>query len=45
MMVHYETGEVDFYQFDPDVLMHFRITAEDQMKKIVERLSKAFAAQ
>lgn len=45
MMVHYETGEVDFYQFDPDILLQFRITAEEQMKKIVERLSKAFAAQ
>lgn len=42
LMVHYEAGEVDFYQFDPDVLSLFRITAEDQMKNIVNRLSRAF---
>ena len=42
MMTHYETGEVDFYQFDPDVLALFHISAEEQVKKICARLSQSF---
>ncbi len=42
MLVHLQTGEVDYYQFDPDVLAMFHITSEEQLVKISERLLKAF---
>lgn len=42
MIAHYNTHEVDFYQFDPDVLAMFNITSEQQLVKISERLEAAF---
>jgi len=42
MLAHYQTREVDFYQFDPDVLAMFHITSEDQLQKVSERLEDAF---
>ena len=42
MLVHYQTGEVDFYQFDEDVLKMLHITGEDQIKLIGMRLQEAF---
>lgn len=42
MIAHYQTHEVDFYQFDSDVLALFHITAEEQLKKITFRLAEAF---
>lgn len=45
MLCHYQTGEVDYYQFDPEVLALFHITSESQLQKISERLEKAFTAE
>ncbi|MDY2842610.1 MAG: HDOD domain-containing protein [Treponema sp.] len=45
MLVHYQTGEVDFYQFDPEVLAMFNISSEEMLKKISDRLEKAFARE
>lgn len=45
MIAHYQTGEVDYYQFDVDVLNMFHITSENQLQKISERLVKAFAKE
>jgi len=42
MLAHYQTGEVDFYQFDSDVLAMFHITTEPQLQKISDRLKVAF---
>ena len=42
MITHYETNEVDYYQFDLDVLKLFGISSEIQLRKISEKLSKAF---
>jgi putative nucleotidyltransferase with HDIG domain len=42
LMVHYQQGEVDFYQIDPDVLRMFKISTENQFKKISDRLGEAF---
>ena len=42
MISHYETHEVDYYQFDLDVLKMFKITSEAQLRTISERLSGAF---
>jgi uncharacterized domain HDIG len=42
LMVHYQQGEVDFYQIDADVLRIFRISTEEQFKKVSDRLKKAF---
>ena len=42
MLSHYETNEVDYYQFDLDVLKLFKIGSEAQLKKISEKLVKAF---
>jgi len=45
MLSHYQTKEVDYYQFDPDVLALFHITNEAQLQKISERLEEAFKAE
>ncbi len=42
LMVHYQQGEVDFYQIDPEVLRMFKISTEEQFKKISDRLKNAF---
>lgn len=42
LMVHYQQKEVDFYQIDPEVLRMFKISTEDQFKKISDRLKTAF---
>ena len=43
MMVHYASLEVDYYQFDKDVLAMFGIKSEQQMTKISQRLEESFA--
>lgn len=45
MLAHYQTGEVDFYQFDSDVLAMFHITGEEQLQKISARLETAFSKE
>ncbi len=45
MICHYQTGEVDYYQFDLDVLKMFGIGSENQLKKISEKLSSAFVEE
>ena len=42
MLTHYETHEVDYYQFDLDVLKLFGIGSENQLRKISDKLSQAF---
>ncbi len=42
MIAHYQTKEIDYYQFDEDVLAMFHITSEQQLSKISDRLEKAF---
>lgn len=42
MISHYETHEVDYYQFDLDVLRLFGIGSESQLRKISDKLSAAF---
>jgi len=44
MLSHYETQEVDYYQFDLDVLRMFGIGSESQLRKISDKLSAAFKA-
>ncbi|MGI5056566.1 HDOD domain-containing protein [Treponema socranskii] len=40
--VHYQKGDIDFYQMDPAVLSLFKITSEAQLKSIADRLYIAF---
>ena len=42
MISHYQTHEVDYYQFDLDVLKMFGIGSESQLSKISEKLGTAF---
>ena len=42
MISHYQTHEVDYYQFDLDVLKMFGIGSESQLSKISEKLFAAF---
>jgi putative nucleotidyltransferase with HDIG domain len=42
LMAHYQQGEVDFYQIDAEVLRMFKISTEEQFKKISDRLKDAF---
>jgi len=42
MLAHYQTNEVDYYQFDLDVLKLFEIGSENQLRKISDKLAAAF---
>ena len=42
MISHYQTNEVDYYQFDLDALRMFGIGSESQLSKISEKLAGAF---
>ena len=42
MLVHYSENDIEYYQFDPEILKEFRVENEEQLKKIAERLEKAF---
>jgi putative nucleotidyltransferase with HDIG domain len=42
LMAHYQQEEVDFYQIDTEILLMFKISTEDQFKKISDRLKNAF---
>lgn len=42
MIAHFETHEVDYYQFDLDVLKLFGISSESQLRKISDKLTAAF---
>lgn len=42
LMAHYQQHEIDYYQIDPLILNQFKITGEDQFKKISDRLQTAF---
>lgn len=43
LMTHLQTGEVDFYQLDKNVLSMFHVSSEDQLRKITAKLDAAFA--
>ena len=43
MISHYQTHEVDYYQFDLDVLKMFEISSEKQLQTISEKLATAFS--
>ncbi len=42
LIAHYQTGEVDFYQFDKDVLALFHISTEEHLQMISAKLGSAF---
>lgn len=42
MMTYYQTDEVAFYQFDPEILGMFKITTEEQFKKVSDKLLASF---
>jgi len=42
MIAHYQEDEIEFYQFDSDILKEFRIESEEQLQKISEKLQEAF---
>lgn len=42
LIAHYQTGEVEFDQFDPMVLRTFHIADEDTLKALSEKLKNSF---
>ena len=42
LLTYYQRGEVSFYQFDAEILALFRITNEEQLKKVSDHLLQAF---
>jgi len=42
LLTYYQAGEIDFYQFDPEVLAMFTITTEEQLQKISNKLKASF---
>lgn len=45
MLAHYGDGDIEFYQFDPDILKEFKVENEEQLQKILQRLQKAFSKE
>ena len=45
MLAHFQREEVDFYQFDKEVLNSFHITTQSQLKMISEKLASEFAKE
>jgi putative nucleotidyltransferase with HDIG domain len=45
MLCNYEDEVVGFDQFDKNILTMFRLQSEDQVKKVLERLSHAFTQE
>lgn len=45
ILTYYQSGEIAFYQIDSDVLSLFKISNEDQLKKVSDKLYKSFEAQ
>lgn len=43
MISHYQDEEIEFYQFDSDILQLLNIDTKEQLDKISERLQAAFA--
>lgn len=42
-MIHYQDGDVEFYQIDSEILKMFNIQSENQFQKISEKLKVAFS--
>ena len=40
---HYQEFELEYYQFDPDVLALFNITSETALARISEKFKEAFS--
>ncbi len=45
LLTYYQLNQVQFYQFDPEILAMFRITTEAQLNKISTSLLEAFKKQ
>ncbi|MEE1210937.1 MAG: HDOD domain-containing protein [Treponema sp.] len=43
LMIHYQDGDVEFYQIDSEILKMFNILSENQFQKISEKLKVAFS--
>lgn len=42
MLAHYENGDIEFYQFDNELLQKFNIAAQENLDVISQRLKNAF---
>lgn len=45
IMTYYQTGEIAFYQIDSELLSQFKITTEDQLKKVSDKLFASFSKE
>ena len=45
IMTYYQSGEVAFYQIDTEILSMFKITTEEQFKKISAKLQVSFSKE
>ncbi|MBP5402541.1 MAG: HDOD domain-containing protein [Treponema sp.] len=45
IMTYYQTNEVAFYQIDSEILKIFKITTEDQFKKVSDKLLASFSKE
>ena len=45
MIEHYQCNEIDFYQFDMDILQSIGITTEGRLKKLSEKLHTAYQTE
>jgi putative nucleotidyltransferase with HDIG domain len=44
LLCHYQSGKIEYYQFDAAVLELFHISSEPQLKSLSEKLAQAFKA-
>ncbi len=45
LMIHYNAGEIEFYQIETRLLEQFKITSEPQLKKICTTFQKGFESE
>jgi len=45
LMIHYNAGEIEFYQIETRLLEQFKITSEPQLKKICATFQKGFESE
>lgn len=45
MISNYQTGTVEYYQFDPEILAAFKITREEQLTMLSDRLSENYSSR
>jgi len=42
ILTYYQSGDIAFYQIDSEILSMFKISSEEQLKKVSDKLFESF---